>query len=120
MTAAHMDRGDDDPFRCQPIHQQADGNDVCHGIHRSNLVEVDLRHGNIVGAALRLCDKSVDGHHVVLHRLGQMQVGYNMLDPVQAVVLVGRVFMCVFMLVLVCVLMLMCMFVVVVMRMRVV
>ena len=91
MTAAHMDRGDDDPFRCQPIHQQADGNDVCHGIHRSNLVEVDLRHGNIVGAALRLCDKSVDGHHVVLHRLGQMQVGYNMLDPVQAVVLVGRV-----------------------------
>ena len=132
MTTAHMDGGNDDPFRRQPIHQQADGNDIRHGVHRSHLVEVDLRHRNIVGAALRLCDKSVDGHRVVLHRLGQMQAGYNMLDPVQAVVLVRRVLMLmrVFMLMLVFmfmfmsmpmrvfVLMLMCVLVVVMMGMR--
>ena len=109
MTAAHMDGGDDNPFWRQPIHQQANGNDVCHGVHRSNLMEVDLRHGDIVGAALRLCDKSVDGLRVVLHRLGQMQAGYYVPDPVQAAVLVRRVFMFMCMLMFVCMLMFMCM-----------
>ena len=56
VPAAHVNGGDDDLVRGELFHQQADGDDVRHGVHRADLVKVNLADGTAVGGALRLCD----------------------------------------------------------------
>ena len=94
MRAAHLpapnvDRRDDDLIRRQPIHQQAHRRHVGDGVHRADLVEVDLLHRHAVRAALRLGNQAVDREDIVLHLLRQVQVpAHDMLNIVQAAVLV--------------------------------
>lgn len=89
LPASNVDRRDDDLIRRQPIHQQAHRRHVGDGVHRADLVEVDLLHRHAVCAALRLGNQAVDREDVVLHLLRQMQVpAHDMLNIVQAAVLV--------------------------------
>ena len=112
-----------DRIRREPVHQPADARHVGQRVERTDLVEVDLVDRCAVDAALRVCDRAVDGPRVLTHGLRHGQMPDQVLDLVQTGVVMFMVmmmlvrmfmFMVMIMMMLVFMFVLMCMLVVMV------
>ena len=68
ISASHMDRRGDDLIRSQFIEQEAYARNICHRIHGTYLMEMDLVHRHSVGMGLGLGDQGINCLHVFLHR----------------------------------------------------
>ena len=128
LTASHMNRRCDHPFRCQPVHQHTHRSDIRNGVHGSDFMKMYLLHRLSVDMALCLCDQTIDGKDVFLHLLTDPHLLHDLPDlrhpvsvmmPVAVMVLVVMVVivMMVMMIMVVVMLMVMLMLVVVVMLM---
>ena len=91
LAAADTDRRDDDLLRRKPLHQQADRSNVRNGVHRADLMEMDLRHRDAVDPALCLRDPTVDGQRVGADGLGNRKIRDDAGNVVQAAVVVMAV-----------------------------
>ena len=58
MAASHMDRRGDDLIRSQFMEQKAYTCNICHRIHGTYLMEMDLVHRHSVGMGLGLGDQA--------------------------------------------------------------
>ena len=68
MAASHMDRRGDDLIRSQFMEQKAYARNICHRIHGTYLMEMDLVHRHSVGMGLGLGDQGINCLHIFLHR----------------------------------------------------
>ena len=68
ISASHMDRRGDDLIRSQFMEQKAYARNICHRIHGTYLMEMDLVHRHSVGMGLGLGDQGINCLHVFLHR----------------------------------------------------
>ena len=68
MSASHMDRRGDDLIRSQFMEQKTYACNICHRIHGTYLMEMDLVHRHSVGMGLGLGDQGINCLHVFLHR----------------------------------------------------
>ena len=66
---AYMDRGHDDLVRREPVHQHHHRSDIRNGIHRANLMEMDIGDRHSMDMALRLSDQAEDGEDIILQPL---------------------------------------------------
>ena len=92
LAVAHANGGDDDLFRRELVHQQADAHHVGHGIERPDLVEVDLVDRRAVDVRLCRGNPGVDHLRVPADVLRERQRIDSLADlrqPRMAVVGVG-------------------------------
>ena len=73
MAASYMDRRGDDLIRSQFMEQKAYACNICHRIHGTYLMEMDLVHRHSVGMGLGLGDQGINCLHVFLHRGRNLQ-----------------------------------------------
>lgn len=98
LAAADVHWRDDDLVRRETMHEQTNGGDVCDGVHGADFVEVDLAHWFAVGFAFGVGDEAVNGHDVVSDCGWQRKMAaHDVLDVVEAGVVVMDVRMVVMM-----------------------
>lgn len=64
LSITDMNRGTDDLFRSNPVHQQTDRRYVHDGVHHPHLMKMDLRDRNSMGVTFRLRDQMINGKHI--------------------------------------------------------